>query len=127
MENWRRQSNGSSKSRPTLSEAFVFKLGKDLGGAKEVLHGSASSMLMYMDMALKRDEDEPEKKKAEHFINYLIAMYTQPSFGKTDQQFESSKKKFVESITPKLENAEPAKEQEWDADHMKYVQQKLNQ
>lgn len=84
-------------------------------------------MFMYMDMALKRDEDEAEKKKAEHFINYLIAMYTQPSFGEKNQQFESNKKKFVESITPKLGNAESEKVQDWDADHMKYVQQQLKQ
>ncbi|MFB1100914.1 hypothetical protein [Terribacillus sp. JSM ZJ617] len=76
-------------------------------------------MFMYMDMALKRDEDEAEKKKAEHFINYLIAMYTQPSFGKTDQQFENNKKKFIESITPKLESKGPAKVYQWDEELMK--------
>lgn len=84
-------------------------------------------MFMYMDMALKRDEDEAEKKKAEHFINYLIALYTAPTFGGKNPELERGRKELVESLKPKREIQSIPTNQDWDADHMKYVQQQLKQ
>jgi len=79
-------------------------------------------MLMYMDMALRRDEDEAEKKKAEHFINYLIALYTAPSFGqKRDSKFEQGRKELLESITPKPKVEGPAKVYQWDYEKLKRI------
>ncbi|PAE17294.1 hypothetical protein CHH91_04625 [Virgibacillus sp. 7505] len=86
-------------------------------------------MLMYMDMALRRDEDLVEQKKAEQFIQYLIAMYTRPpAMGeKRDHKFEQGKREFVESLKPKLpENKGPAKVYQWDEELMKRLAAQQN-
>lgn len=113
-----------------MIEAFVFKLGQPLGGRREVIDAPVVELLEYMSMKIKQEEQEAEKEQAKMWINYLTAVFTQPSFGgKEDPQFARSRKEFVDSIMPQKKEPVkelngPAKVYEWDENLMKKLKEK---
>lgn len=87
-------------------------------------------LLEYMHMKIKQEEQEAEKEQAKMWINYLTALFTQPSLGgKEDPQFARAKKEFVDSLMPKPKQKQeqlngPAKVYDWDFEKMKALKAK---
>lgn len=71
-----------------------------------------------MDMELTKEEQEGEKERARVWLNYLVNVFTQQSFGKEDPKFAQAKKEFIESIKPP-EKKGPAKIYDYDFELMK--------
>lgn len=123
-------SNAGDAERASISEAFIFKLGKDLGGRSEVVNGKAVELLKFMDMALEKDESEVEKEKHRIWMQYLSMIYAQrPSpMEKESPQTRRAREEFVQAIKPKenkqIENIGPAKVYDWDFERMKLLKQK---
>lgn len=83
-----------------------------MGGRKSVIDTPAVELLGYMDAAVSDDEAAAEKEKARYYFQYLINLFTAPSFGKEDSEFARSRQEFLKTITPAM----PAKEYEYDDD-----------
>lgn len=81
----------------------------------------AVELLKFMEMKLEEDEQEAEKEKARVWLNFLVATFTQPSFGEKDPKFEQAKREFVQSIQPSAPKG-PAKVYDWDFELMKRMQ-----
>lgn len=110
-----------SDSKISIDQAFVFKVGNVLGGRSEVLKAPFSDLLKYMNMQMTKEEMEAEKEQAKMWINYLTAVFTQPSFGgEEDPSFTQAKKEFANFLMPKqkqLPNEPPnpeAEKAEWN-------------
>ncbi|WP_128738587.1 hypothetical protein [Lederbergia galactosidilytica] len=74
-----------------------------------------------MDLQLEKEEQEAEKEKARVWLNYLTAMFTQPSYGKEDPKLTQARNDFIKAIQPKQEHG-PAKVYDWDFELMKRLQ-----
>lgn len=121
------EEEGSAGVRITLKEAFVFKLGRVLGGRSEVVGTPALELFGYMENEFKRQEAEAEKERVRIFLNFLSNVYSQPSQGKDDAKFNRDRSKFIESITPE-QKAQQATPQsfDWDPDLMERIKQRQN-
>ena len=84
-----------------------------------MLAAPMQELLRYMGMQMTKEEQEAEKEQAKMWINYLTAMFTQPSFsGKEDPQFVQARKEFVEQLKPKAKKPKTGEQSskviEWD-------------
>lgn len=110
-----------------MVEAFVYKIGRTLGGRKEVLDAPMIELLEYMNMELKSEEMEAEKERAKERVNYLIAVFSQPSSGKESADYKKGKKELLEMLFPKPKEIRgPAKVYEWDDNLMKRITERQN-
>lgn len=100
-------------------------LGKKLGGRKEVMEMPAVELLGMMDLHFTEQEQETEKEKTKAFLQYLIASYTAPTFGKPDAGFEKDRKAFEDMLKPEhlkpkaITEGQPAIVYDWDEEVMK--------
>lgn len=117
----------SAGVRISLKEAFVFKLGRVLGGRSEVVKTPALELFGYMDSEMKRVEAEAEKERVRIFLNFLSNVYSQPSQGKDDAKFNRDRSKYIESITPDKQTSKAAPQSfDWDPDLMERIKQRQN-
>ncbi|ANU13462.1 hypothetical protein B481_1993 [Planococcus halocryophilus Or1] len=78
----------------------------------------AVELLQFMDMELKKENQQAERERARVWLNYLVNVFTQPSMGKEDPKFAMAKKEFIESIKPEQKKGQ-AKVYEYDFELMK--------
>ncbi|MCP3026601.1 hypothetical protein [Halobacillus sp. A5] len=112
----------------SLSEAFIFKLSKHLGGREEVVRGKAVELLKFMDMELQQEETESEKEQHRMWLNYLSMIYSQRPEGKEPPRLQKAREDFHNVIKPKdkvkpSEQYGPAKVYDWDFERLKRIQQ----
>lgn len=95
------RSDRPDKTLATLEEAFIFKLGKMLGGRDEVLDAPAEEILKFMDMALEDEEKIAEKEKTDLFLQYLAVHFAQIPQGEESAERRNERDKFLGGLQPK--------------------------
>ena len=108
-----REGDGTNAS---IEEAFIFKLGRSLGGRKEVIESPVIELLKFMDMTLEKEEAEAEHEKAKMYIQYLANVFSQQQEGKPDPNFIQAKKEFEKLLRPNTTKNESKKDYDWDFD-----------
>lgn len=71
-----------------MTEVCIFRLGRILGGRREVLETPLEEAFKYLEM-LKDDEEQ------ERFDKFLMLVYSHPEVGSRERQ------KYIKNITPK--------------------------
>lgn len=94
------KSYGSNKTLATVEEAFIFKLGKKLGGRREILDAPAVEIFKFMDMAMDEDEREADRKKAEMYLQFLITHFAQIPHGEESAERRMEREKFLGNLQP---------------------------
>lgn len=93
-----------------------------MGGRKEVITAPAVELFQFMDLELKKEEQEAERERARTWLNYLVNVFTQPSYGKEDPKFAQAKKEFIDTIKPQ-EIKGPPKVYDYDFELLKRLKQ----
>lgn len=93
-----------------------------MGGRKEVMTAPAVELLQFMDLELKKEEQEAERERARVWLSYLVNVFSQPSYGKEDPKHTQAKKEFLDTIKPQ-EKKGPAKVYDYDFELLKRLKQ----
>lgn len=96
--------------RATLTEAFIFKLSKQLGGREEVLNTPAIEAFKYMQMAIEEDEAKAKREAEKFFMDFISNMYAQSPTEGEKPEFTQGRRQFIETIKPQKQIGQAKKQ-----------------
>lgn len=77
-----------------------------------MVESPADEILKFMEMALKKEEEEVEKEKTKYYMQYLITMFAQAPQGEEKAEQKNMRRQFLDTIRPR-EKEQQRKQFDW--------------